>query len=128
MSNVFTLDALRAETIRRYAPTEVVLGEGDTVELNSLLRLKDKDRRAVIEAIEEINTLDFDEDDDDVTEWAEAVVDACTKVFKLITPAHKKLVAKLDHEDPTIKANLFTAVLARWVGESQLGEAASSPT
>ena len=127
MSNVFTLDALRNETIRRYAPTEVVLGEGESVELVSLLRLKDKDRKAVIDAIEEINTLEYDEDDDDVTEWAEAVIEACTKVFKLITPAHKKLVARLDHDDLTIKANLFTAVLARWVGESQLGEAAPSP-
>jgi hypothetical protein len=129
MSNVFTLDALRQETIRRYAPTEVDLGDGDVVELKSLLRLKEKDRKAVIEAIEEINELDYDEDADDeadLLEWSEGVVSACTKIFRLISSAPKKLIAGLDHEDPTIKANLYTAVLSRWVGESQVGEAKPS--
>lgn len=130
MSNVFTLDALRQETIRRYSPTEIDLGDGDTVELKSLLRLGEKDRKAVVSAIEEINDLEFDEDDDDedsIAEWSESVVDACSKIFKLVASSPKKLIAGLDHEDPTIKANLYTAVLTRWVGESQLGEAASSP-
>lgn len=129
MSNTFTLDALRAETIRRYAPTEVDLGDGETVELKSLLRLREKERKAVIDAIEDINKLDYDEDADEdaVAEWSEGVVAACTKIFRLITDGHKKLVAGLEHEDPTIKANLFTAVLGRWVSESQLGEATPSP-
>ena len=42
MSNVFTLDALRAETIRRYAPTVIDLGGGSEVELSSILRLSEK--------------------------------------------------------------------------------------
>lgn len=129
-ANVFTLDALREETIRRYAPTEIDLGDGETVELKSILRLGEKDRKAVLSAISEINDLEFDDDDDEeaIEEWAEAVVDACGKIFKLIASQPKKLVAKLDHDDPTIKANLHTAVLTRWVGESQVGEAASLPS
>lgn len=128
MSNVFTLDALREETIRRYSPTEVDLGDGETVELKSLLRLGEKDRKAVLAAIEEINDIDQDdEDDESVLEWAEAVVDACSKIFRIISSSPKKLTTRLDHEDPTIKANLYTAVLTRWIGESQLGEAKPSP-
>jgi hypothetical protein len=129
MSNVFTLDALRQETIRRYAPTEVDLGDGNVVELCSILRLKEKDRSAVISAIEEINDAEAvdDDDEDSVLEWAGLVVDSCAKIFRLITPAHKKLIAKLDHEDPTIKANLYTAVLTRWVSDTQVGEAGPSP-
>ena len=129
MSNVFTLDALREETIRRYAPTVIDLGDGETVELKSLLKLREKDRKAVLDVIEEINAIDYDEDDDEdaVAEWAELIVEACGKIFKLIASSTKKLVAGLDHEDPTIKANLHTAVLSRWVGESQLGEAKPSP-
>jgi len=129
-NNVFTLDALRNETIRRYASTEIDLGDGATVELQSILRLREKDRKSVLSAIEEINDVEYDDDEDDdaaLAEWAEAVVAACSKVFRLITPGHKKLISKLDHEDPTIKANMFTAVLTRWIGESQLGEAESSP-
>jgi len=130
-SNVFTLDALRAETIRRYAPTVIDLGGGSEVELSSILRLREKDRKQVLEAIESLNDLDVDDDSDDeadLIEWSEAVVEVCTKIFKLITPGYKKLAAKLDHDDPKIKANLFTAVLTRWIGESQLGEAESSPS
>jgi hypothetical protein len=130
MSNVFTLDALRNETIRRYAPTEIDLGDGATVELLSILRLREKDRKAVLAAIESINDVELDEDSDDeadLIEWSESVVEACSKVFRLITPGHKKLILKLEHDDPKIKANLFTAVLTRWIGESQLGEAESSP-
>ena len=129
-NNVFTLDALRAETIRRYAPTEVDLGDGDVVTLRSMLRLKEKDRQLVLDAIEEINQLDYDdesEDDDELAEWAEGVTAACSKIFRLIASSPKKLIAGLDHEDPTIKANLYTAVLSRWVGESQVGEAKPSP-
>ncbi len=129
MSNVFTLDALRAETIRRYAPTVIDLGGDSEVELSSILRLREKDRKEVLEIIESLNDIEDDSDDEaDLIEWSEAVVEACTKIFKLITPGYKKLAAKLDHDDPKIKANLFTAVLTRWIGESQLGEAESSPS
>ena len=125
MSNVFTLEALRNETIRRYAPTEVELDDGNVIELASILRLGEKDRLAVVSVIEDINALEAgdSEDDESVAEWAELVVDACAKIFKLITPAHKKLIAGLDHDDPTIKANLYTAVLTRWVSDTQVGEA-----
>jgi len=130
-NNVFTLDALRSETIRRYAPTVIDLGGGSEVELSSILRLREKDRKEVLNVIESLNEIELDEDADDeaeLVEWSEAIVDACTKIFRLITPGYKKLVTKLDHDDPKIKANLFTAVLTRWVGESQLGEAESSPS
>lgn len=129
MSNTFTLDAIVSETVRRYAPVEVDLGDGDVVELKALLRLREKDRKTVMDAIEEINDLDYDDDadDEDLGAWSDAVSENCAKIFKIITPGYKKLVAKLDHDDPIIKANLYTAVLSRWVGESQLGEAKSSP-
>jgi hypothetical protein len=128
MSNVFTLDALREETIRRYSPTEVDLGDGDSVELKSILRLGEKDRKAVLEAIEEINDIDYDDDDEElIAEWADEVVESCAKVFRVVASSPKKLMSRLDHEDPAIRANLYTAVLSRWVGESQLGEAKPSP-
>jgi hypothetical protein len=128
MSNVFTLDALREETIRRYSPTEVDLGDGDSVELKSILRLGEKDRKAVLDAIEEINDIEYDDEDEElVAEWADAVVDSCAKVFRVVASSPKKLMSRLEHEDPAIRANLYTAVLSRWVGESQLGEAKPSP-
>lgn len=128
MGNVFTLDALREETIRRYAPTEVDLG-GEVVELKSILRLREKDRKAVLDAIEELNKFEYDdEDEDSVREWSGKVVEACSKVFKLIASSPKKLIAGLEHEDPEIQANLFTAVLTRWISDTQVGEARPSQT
>lgn len=128
MSNAFTLDAFRNEVIRRYAPTEIDLGDDNIVELRSMLKLGERDRKTVLAIIEEINSIEVDEDDDDgVSAWAELVSDACSRIFKLICSSPKKLLSQLDHEDPTIKANLHTGLLARWVSESQLGEARPSP-
>lgn len=130
MGNIFTLDSLREETIRRYAPTEVDLGDGNVIELVSVLRLGKKDRDMVHSIVDELTSeeLEDDEDDDAVSEWAESVVDSCSKILRLITPSHKKLISRLDHDDPRIKANLFTSVIAEWIGGSQLGEAESSPS
>lgn len=128
MSNVFTLDALRQETLSRYAPTVVVLPDESTVELQSILRLGKKDREAVVAAIDEIKDLDDDEDDDEVVdEFSESVCASIEKVIKLIANKPKKLLAELDHDDPRIKVTMYTSVLSRWMGESQLGEAEPSP-
>lgn len=130
MSNVFTLDALREETVRRYEPVLVQLSDGSSVELRSVLRLGKSDRDAVVAAIEEINELDgeFDEDDDEVVDgYAYSVCESIEKIFRLVANKPKRLLVELDHDDPRIKVSLYTAVLSRWMGESQLGEAESSP-
>lgn len=129
MSNVFTLEALREETVRRYAPTKVDLGADGSIELKSILRISTEDRKKVLAIIEDLNDIDTDdESEESVEEWSELVVDSCANIFKLITKSSKKLLANLDHDDPTIKANLHTAVLHRWVSGTQLGEAGSSPS
>lgn len=124
MSNTFTLDSLREETIKRYEPTKVELPDGSTISLKSTLRLKKDERKAVVAAMDEIKEL---EDEDDLTdEWSALVCDAIEKVFRLIASNPRKLLAELDHDDPEIKATLYTSLLSRWMGEAQLGEAESS--
>ncbi len=126
MSNTFTLDSLREETIKRYEPTKVELPDGSVVTLKSTLRLKKDERKAVVDAMDEIKEL---EDEDDLTEeWSALVCDAIEKVFRLIASNSRKLIAELDHDDPDIKATLYTSLLSRWMGETQLGEAKSSPS
>jgi len=130
MSNVFTLDALREETIRRYEPVELRLNDGTSVSLKALLRISKTDREAVVSAIEDVQAVDddFDEDDDaQVEEYSKLVCDAIEKVFKLIASKPKRLLSELDHEDPRVKVSLYTAVLSRWMGETQVGEAEPSP-
>lgn len=130
MSNAFTLDALREETLKRYEPFVISLADGSSIELKSVLRLGKNDRDAVVAAIEEISDLDdeIDENDEDlVDEYSTKVCDSIEKVFRLIASKPKRLLAELDHEDPQIRATLYTSVLTKWMGESQLGEAKSSP-
>jgi hypothetical protein len=132
MSNVFTLDAIREETIRRYAPTVIDLGEDvGRVELRNILKLREKDRDAVLAVIEEIKEIEDTDDDDEesLAELSELVCEAIEKIFRLIAKGSvKKLLAGLEHDDPQIKANLYTTVLNKWIGESQVGEAESSPS
>ncbi|QFG10395.1 tail assembly chaperone [Mycobacterium phage Anthony] len=131
MSNAFTLDALREETIARFEPTRVTLSDGTVVELKSILRVGQKAREAVIAAVEEVRELngdEFDDEDELADELAGLISEAVAKIFRLIASKPKKLLAELDHEDAQIKASLHTAVLTRWIGESQLGEAVSSPS
>ncbi|EHB44155.1 hypothetical protein MycrhDRAFT_6905 [Mycolicibacterium rhodesiae JS60] len=130
MTNTFKLDSVRAEAESRYAPTVVELSDDVTVELKSYLRLGEKDRKAAADAFDEIDGLGIEDADDEaaVEAWAELVVEACSKVFRLLTKSPKKLIAELEHEDPRIKAELYVAVLSHWMSKSQLGEAVSSPS
>ena len=131
LSNVFTLDSLREETIKRYEPTKIELADGSFIELKSVLRIGKNDRDAVLAAIEEINSLqeDIDGDDEELLDsYADKVCKSIEKIFKLVADKPKRLVLELDHEVPGIKVNLYTAVLGRWMGDSQLGEVESSPS
>jgi len=131
MSNIFTLDSLREETERRYAPLVVELSDGSSVELKSLLRLRKKERDEVVEALNALSDYEDDPDDDEdeaIQAWSDLATDACGRIYRIIVKGStKKLFADLDDDDPTIKANLYTALLNHWVSESQLGEVESSP-
>ncbi|ASR86133.1 tail assembly chaperone [Mycobacterium phage BobSwaget] len=133
MTNVFTLDAIREETRKKYQPVVIGLSDDVTVELKPLLKLGKKSRDAVAEAVKEIEDLpEIDEEDDDadelIDEYSTLVCDVVAKVFRLIATSPRKLLAELDaEEDPRIRAELYGAVLRTWMKETQLGEAAPSP-
>ncbi|QFP95510.1 tail assembly chaperone [Mycobacterium phage GaugeLDP] len=127
MTNVFTLDAMREETRKKYSPVVIGLSDDVTVELKPLLKLGKKSREAVAEAIKEIEDLpDIDEDDEDademVDEYSVLVCEVIAKVFRLIATSPRKLIAALDEEeDPRIRAELYGAVLRTYMKETQLG-------
>ena len=129
-TNAFSLDDIRTATIKRFAATEVALTDGTTVELKSMLKLKKSDRKEINAAIDLINEIDDTEDEDDelIAEWSATICEAIEKVLRLVCCSPHRLIADLDHEDPQVKASLYTAVLTRWVSETQVGEAASSPS
>ncbi|AMS01020.1 tail assembly chaperone [Mycobacterium phage ArcherNM] len=133
MTNVFTLDALKAETKKKYEPVLIGLSDDVTVELKPLLKLGKKSREAVVEAVKEMEDIpEIDEEDEDadelIEEYSILACEVVAKVFRLIATSPRKLIAELDaEEDPRIRAELYAAVLRTWMRETQLGEAASSP-
>lgn len=130
MSNVFTLDSLREETVRKFEPVKIGLKDGSEVELKSMLRLGKKSRDAVIETINDMQSISGDNsvDDDLSTEESDLLIESISKIFNTIANSPAKLLKELDDPDPLIKINLMTEVLNVWIGRAQLGEASNSPS
>lgn len=130
MTNSFSLDDIRQAAIRKYSPVEVELSDGSTVELKSLLKLRKKTRQEINDAIDEINAIDGTEDEDEelIAEWSATICESIEKVFRLACNSPRKLLAELDHDDPEIKASMYTSLFTRWISETQAGEAVSSPS
>jgi len=120
MSNVFTLDSLREETKRKFAPFKIGLSDGSEVTLASALRLSADDRKAVQKGFEEVNSL---KEEDDSPEAMDRVIEAISKVFYAIADKPSKLISDLDDDDQLVKVALMSRVLAAWAKETQLGEA-----
>ncbi|AWY03842.1 tail assembly chaperone [Gordonia phage Nedarya] len=126
MSNVFSLDAIRAEAERRFAPTKFEVGD-TVITLPSVLRIGEKSREKVFAAVDEITDFQAQEDQDDA-EVAAKVVEVAGRILTEVADRPKKLVAALEHDDIEVQAHLYMSVLTKWTGEVQLGEAESSPS
>lgn len=120
MSNVFTLDSLREEVSREFAPLVIALSDGTETVLRNLLRLDEKSRKEVLDAIKSLDLKDDEEVDGDgrVKELTAGV----SRVLELISDKGKKFVRELDGD-----LLLMMKVLNRWMEETQLGEAQTSP-
>ena len=116
MVNSFTLDDLRAEVEREYAPLEITLSDGSTVTLKHLLRLPKKTRDKVVDTLKTLETKEGEEPEVD------EMVDAATSVLKMVSDHGAALVKELDGD-----VTLIMRVLERWMASTQPGEAQPSP-
>ena len=113
MTNVFTLDSLRAEADKEFSPFKLPLSDGTSVTLRNFLRLNEKTRDAVLAAVEGLNS------DGDIKEK----ISSATKIVELVSDANgKKLIKEIDGD-----LALLLQVIKVWMGETQLGEADNSP-
>ncbi|AHJ88682.1 tail assembly chaperone [Mycobacterium phage RhynO] len=121
MSNVFTLDSLREEADKTFAPVKVELSDGSHVTLRNLLRLAKNDRKKVLATLE---TLRSDEDKEGKTlDEIDTMVDAVTEVLKVVAGKDAtKLVKELDGD-----LGMLMGVLNHWLEETAPGEAQNSP-
>jgi hypothetical protein len=120
MSNVFTLDSLREEVEKKFAPVKIALKDGSEVILASVLRLDSDIRKTVVKALEEISSL---EDKEESPEALDHMVEAISKVLNAIADKPQKLLQELHSDDVQVKLHMMTKIVSVWAKETQLGEA-----
>jgi hypothetical protein len=124
-TNTYTLSDLTRATKRRFGPTKLVIGEDLEVVLPSIFRLPRKTREAVYKALREVNDLD-DGTSEDETEGYALVVEAIADILRLVTPQADALlnaVEEASEGDVLVASNVLGQVLAKWMENTQVGEA-----
>lgn len=120
MSNVFTLDSLREEVEKEYAPLKIQLSDGTEITLVSLLRLPKKSRDAVLAALD---ALDSEDEGTTTSAGVDSTLATALKVLELVSgTGGKRLVKELGDD-----LALTMKVLNSWTAATQPGEAKSSP-
>lgn len=121
MPNVFTLDAMREELDRKYAPVVIEIGD-EKVELRSLLRLKSGPRKEVATKLEDLKKLNESDDDEgmSLTEL-DSATSLAEEILYHVADKPDKLIDALDGD-----MSLIMQVFEAWMGDTQAGEADSS--
>lgn len=127
MSNVFTLDSLREEVEKEFAPVKIDIGNGTEVVLQNVLRLGKTDREKVaglLGSLEALEKAGHEADEDSAEDAIEEMIAVVHKVIALVAKDHgDKLVAQLGDDVP-----LTMKVVNRWMEATQPGEAQPSQT
>ncbi|QXN73863.1 tail assembly chaperone [Mycobacterium phage Eaglepride] len=119
MSNVFTLDSLREEADKTFAPVKVELSDGTHVTLRNLLRLAKNDRKKILAALEELRN-DDKEGEGKTLDEIDKMVDSVTEILKLVAGRDSaKLVKELDGD-----LGLLMGVLNNWLEATAPGGSA----
>jgi hypothetical protein len=111
----FTLDELRAEVEREFAPLTITLSDGTDCTMRHLLRLPGKVREQVVETLKLLEPKEGEDQDVDAT------IDAATTILKLVSDNGAKLAKELDGD-----VAMTMKVLERWMASTQVGEATPS--
>lgn len=126
MSNVFTLDSLREEVEKEYAPVKVTVAKDQDVVLRNLLRVPKKAREELFGLLDEMENLTEGKDDEAEmsVDELEKTAGIATRMIELVAdgPHKKKLIDALN-DDMALTLKVFEA----WMEASNPGEAPRSP-
>ena len=123
MSNIFTLDSMREEIEREFAPFQIDLGEDKVVTLRNVLRLPKKDREKVYALLDQLGNTQDDEDEGGLSN-TERSAEIALQILPLVAESEKlgrQLVEAIE-EDLALTLRVFSS----WMGGTQVGEADSS--
>ena len=120
MASTFTLESLKEETRKKFAPVTVELSDGSEVVLSSVLKLSSEDRKAVQKSLQTVADID---ENDDSPETVDRLIEAISKIFYAIADKPARLLSEVDDPDPMVKVSLMSHVVSSWAKETNLGEA-----
>ncbi|AGK87503.1 tail assembly chaperone [Mycobacterium phage HINdeR] len=118
MSNVFTLDAIKAEARKKFAPVTIGLSDDTNVELTSFIKLSKEDRKTVKGLLESLNDI---EDEDESDEALDVVEETISKIFSLVANKPSKLLRALEDDEREVKLATMTKILQAWLEQAQVG-------
>lgn len=115
MSNTYSLDQLRSDLDREFAPL-VIKVDGEDLVVRNVLRLHEEERNKALSLIGEFEKLENTEDAESVTKSFELVRELLLVLVK--DGKGKKLIDAIDGDDA-----LTMSVFNKWQKETQVGEA-----
>lgn len=123
MSNVFTLDSMREEIEKEFAPCQINLADGKVVTLRNLLRVPKKNREEVYTLLDELAEAQKSDDEESNGSLlaTEKSAQIALKIFPLVADSEKlgrQLVESIE-EDLALTLRVFSA----WMEGTQAGEA-----
>ena len=128
MSNIFTLDAMREEIEKEFAPCQFALPDGKIVTLRNLLRVPKKNRELVFGLLDELSALQKTDDEAAGSGLAatEKSAEIALQILPLVADSEKlgKVLADSIEEDLALTLRVFSV----WMDGTQVGEAEGSPS
>jgi Ca2+-binding EF-hand superfamily protein len=118
-NNIFTLDAMREEIEREFAPFQLDI-DGKTLTLRNLLRVPKKDREQVYSLLDELSKVGDSDSDGSLTS-TELSAQIALKIIPLVSDNTK--LANLLVENIEDDLALTLRVFSSWMGATQAGEA-----
>lgn len=122
MSNIFTLDSMREEIEKEFAPFQLTI-DGKTLTLRNLLRVPKKHREEVYALLDELAAVS-DKDEENSLSSTEKSAQIALKILPLVADNEKLagvLVANIE-DDLALTLRVFST----WMGATQAGEAEGS--
>lgn len=124
MSNSYSLDDLKRDLDKEFAPVEIQVGN-ETVVLRNLMRIGEKEREAVLAALNEMDKVDPEREEQELSpEEMATLTGAVNLILETVADKGKgkKLVAAINGD-----LALAMRVLEKWIEATQPGEAQNSP-
>jgi len=122
MGNIFTLESLREELDREFAPFQMDMGDGRVLTMRNLMRLPEKNQDKVFALLDEMGAQKSDDESSlSVSKRNSALA---LDVFLLVADDEKLAKVLVDNlrDDMALTMKVFSA----WMDGAQAGEAEAS--